>query len=66
MKNVRQGRQELPDIFADHVLKKCPAGDQNVLQSIEGLPDILSGRPEIIFVSVVTTGDSKGRRPTGG
>ena len=36
MKNVRQGRQELPDIFADHELKKCPAGDQNVRQSIEG------------------------------
>ena len=29
--------------------KKCPTVAQNVRQSAEGLPDILSGMPEIIF-----------------
>ena len=43
--NVRQQRKELLVIDWE----KCLTGDQNVRQSNEGLPDILSGKPEIIF-----------------
>ena len=33
---------------------KCPTGAQNVRQGAEGLPDILSGMPEIIFAITAT------------
>ncbi len=47
--NVWQERNKLLVIDWD----KCPTGDQNVRQSIEGLPDILSGRLKIIFTRTV-------------
>ncbi len=31
--------------------ENCPTGAQNVRQSAEGLPDILSGTPEIVFAT---------------
>ncbi len=36
-------------LFAGHQVTKCPAGNQNVWQSTEYLPDILSSTPEIIL-----------------
>ena len=43
---TRETRIQVPIINWEKYL----AGDQNVLHSIEGLPDIMSSRPEIIFV----------------
>ena len=35
--------------FTSHTLGKSLTGAQNVRQSAEGLPDLLSGTPKIIF-----------------
>ena len=51
--NVWQRKQRLPDIFKWHCFTNywcpCPAVNQNVWQSIECLPDILSGMSKIIL-----------------
>ena len=46
-------------LFAGHQVAKCLTGNQNVPQSTEGLPDILSDTPEIILA--ITAG-TKSRR----
>ena len=52
---VRQGKEKWLLIFASHQLEKCLTGAQNVRQGDEGLPDILSGTPEIIFAITGTS-----------
>ncbi len=42
-------------IFAGHQLRICSTGDQNLWQSIEGLEDILSDSPEIIFARTASS-----------